>query len=62
METFVRVAWPLLPFIAVAALIEWRSRPTPEHPAPSVVAHGALPALLYIGVAALYVYRSWPTA
>ena len=59
-RTFVRVAWPLLPFVAVAALLEWQWRPTPEHPAPSVTAYGAIPALLYIGAAALHVYRSWP--
>jgi uncharacterized membrane protein YjfL (UPF0719 family) len=61
-QTFVLVAWPLLPLVGAAALIEWQWRPTPERPAPSVVAYGAIPALLYIGVAALYVYRSWPAA
>jgi uncharacterized membrane protein YjfL (UPF0719 family) len=62
LHTFVLVAWPLLPLVGVAAVLEWQWRPTPEHPAPSVTTHGAIPALLYIGVAALYVYRSWPTA
>ena len=61
-RTFVRVAWPLLPFVAVAALLEWQWRPTPERPSPSVTAYGAIPALLYIGVAALYVFQSWPEA
>jgi hypothetical protein len=61
-ETFVRVAWPLLPLVGVAAVLEWQWRPTPERPAPSVTTYGAIPALLYIGVAALYVYRSWPVA
>jgi uncharacterized membrane protein YjfL (UPF0719 family) len=60
MRTFVLVAWPLLPFVGVAALLERQWRPTPERPAPSVAAYGAIPALLYIGVAMLYVYRSWP--
>ena len=62
MRTFVLVAWPLLPFVVVAAVLEWQFRPTPEHPTPSVTTYGAIPALLYIGVAALYVYRSWPVA
>ena len=61
-RTFVRVAWPLLPFVAVAALLEWQWRPTPERPSPSVTTYGAIPALLYIGVAALYVFQSWPEA
>jgi uncharacterized membrane protein YjfL (UPF0719 family) len=59
-RTFVRVAWPLVAFVGVAAVLEWQWRPTPERPAPSVTSHGAIPALLYISVAALYVYRSWP--
>jgi uncharacterized membrane protein YjfL (UPF0719 family) len=59
-STFALVAWPLLPLVGIAALLEWQSRPTPEQPAPSVIAYGAVPALLYIGVAALYVYQSWP--
>jgi uncharacterized membrane protein YjfL (UPF0719 family) len=62
LRTFVLVAWPLLPFVVVAAVLEWQWRPTPEHPTPSVTTYGAIPALLYIGVAALYVYRSWPVA
>lgn len=61
-RTFIRVAWPLLPFVAVAALLERQWRPTPERPSPSVTAYGAIPALLYIGVAALYVFQSWPDA
>jgi uncharacterized membrane protein YjfL (UPF0719 family) len=61
-RTFVLVAWPLLPFIVIAALLEWQWRPTSEHPAPSATTYGAIPALLYIGVAALHVYRSWPQA
>ena len=59
-RTFVRVAWPLLLFVAVAALLERQWRPTPERPSPSVTVYGAIPALLYIGVAALYVFQSWP--
>jgi uncharacterized membrane protein YjfL (UPF0719 family) len=61
-QTFVQVAWPLLPFVVAAALFERQWRPTPERPAPSVTTYGAIPALLYIGVAALYVYRLWPVA
>jgi uncharacterized membrane protein YjfL (UPF0719 family) len=61
-RTFVRVAWPLLPFVAFAALLERQWRPTPERPSLSVTAYGAIPALLYIGIAALYVFESWPEA
>jgi len=59
-STFVLVAWPLLPLVGVAALLEWQWRPTPERPAPPVTTYGAVPALLYIGVAVLHVFRSWP--
>jgi uncharacterized membrane protein YjfL (UPF0719 family) len=59
-RTFVLVAWPLVPFVGVAALLEWQWRPTPERPVASITSHGLIPALLYISVAALYVYRSWP--
>lgn len=62
MRAFALVAWPLVPFVGVAAVLEWQWRPTPEHPARPVTTYGLIPALLYIGVAALYVYRSWPVA
>jgi len=45
---------PVLILLAVAALVEFLARPTPESPAPSPALFGLLPAALYTGGAVLY--------
>lgn len=59
---FARLAWPALPLVASAAVIERISRPTPESPAPAVALYGLPPALLYLAAAALYLLQLGPPA
>lgn len=56
----VMVGWPALILLAAATLIERRTRPTADRPAPAVATFGALPALLYIAAAAVGVLVAGP--
>jgi uncharacterized membrane protein YjfL (UPF0719 family) len=48
-----RQGWPSLPLVALAGLLHVALRPTKEHPAPSLVTRGLLPAVLYVGFGAV---------
>jgi len=54
------LAWYLLASLALAALLQWRSRPAPAFGAAFVLALGAVPIpLLLVSVAAAYLDPSW---
>lgn len=57
---FAVLAWPVLGLFAIAAVLERRTAPTPERPAPSVTTLGVLPAAAYLAGAVAYVVRLGP--
>ena len=54
---FAAVAWPAIPLLVVAAIVERSARPTPSHPQPSSFTYGVVPAAGYLVVAVLLVAR-----
>jgi hypothetical protein len=54
---FVLTAWPVLPLVLIAVLVDRMARPTAEQPSAPAVTRGALPAILYVGFAVLYLLR-----
>lgn len=60
--SFVVRAWYMIPLIAVAVFIEWRSRPTPETPQPRGVAYTTVPTLTYILFIVVSVILTLPVA
>jgi hypothetical protein len=58
--SFVVRAWYVLPLLAVAVFIEWRSRPTLELPRPTGMAYTTLPSLAYITFVVIAVILSTP--
>jgi uncharacterized membrane protein YjfL (UPF0719 family) len=60
-ESFLDDGWPALGLVALAAAMNRLLRPTPERPAPSVVAAGVIPAAVLLVVAAAHlVYLGAP--
>ena len=58
--SFVVRAWYVIPLIALAVFIEWRSRPTLATPRPSGLAYTTLPSLAYITFVVVAVILSTP--
>ena len=54
---FFLTAWPVIPLLIAAVIVEQVARPTPTTPLPPVVPYGIFPALLYIAGAAYQVMR-----
>ena len=52
---FVRVAWPAVPLVVGAGMLERSARPTVQAPVPAVVTLGVLPAFVYLGLGWAYV-------
>lgn len=52
---FVQRAWPALPLLVAALLIERMAKPTPVQPEPNVVTLGVIPVTIYLALACLWV-------
>ncbi len=53
--SFVIRAWYVIPLVLAAVVIEAVSRPTVEHPRPSAIVYGVVPALAYIALSVVAV-------
>jgi hypothetical protein len=54
---FVTAAWPAIPLLVIAAMVERSARPTATAPQPSPLTYGVVPAAGYLALAALVVAR-----
>jgi len=58
---FVARAWPVLPVVTIALMIERIMRPRPGRPPTPVIDGGVVPAIVYVSMAAASVALVWTT-